>query len=384
MNAHSTHTTSLSRRRHLISAIVLTCSTFLGAGMAQAQETIKLGFIGPLSGGNAQQGLGAQNGFLLAIDQWNETAGAPFKVQGVVLDDASDPQVGVSAALKLVNDRNVVAATGHWNSPVALATLPVFNRAQMPFIVWGAISPKITEQNFPNTTRVTPTLVNENKPLVDWVINDLGAKKVAIVSDNSDYGSANLQWFGTFFKEAGGEVIASESFPVGTTDFRAILTKVKALQPDAVYFGGVITEAGIVRKQMVELGMQQPMLGISGIHDADLIKIAGPAANGTIVGVPKAQSNPKLKAMEQAYEAKGYKEAQSPYTKYAYEATNLLLDTLKQVGTKDKAAIAKAIRAANYDGVLGTTTFDENGQTQVPVDIEVRVVKDGKWTNYGG
>ncbi|MGE4124573.1 MAG: branched-chain amino acid ABC transporter substrate-binding protein [Pusillimonas sp.] len=371
-----------TRRRALASTLALACAAFLGTPDAQAQDTIKLGFIGPLSGGNAQQGMGAKNGFLLAIDEWNAKDGVPFKVEGVVLDDASDPQTGVSAALKLVNDRSVVAATGHWNSPVALATLPVFNRSQMPFIVWGAISPKITEQNFPNTTRVTPTLVNENKPLADWVAKDMGAKRIAIVADTSDYGRANEQWFGKFFKDAGGEVVAVESFPVGTTDFRAILTKIKALQPDAVYFGGVITEAGIVRKQMVELDMKQPMLGISGIHDPQLIQIAGAAADGTIVGVPAAQSNPKLEAMYKAYEAKKYPEAHSPYTKYAYDATGILLEAINTAGVKDKAGIAKAIRNIRYDGANGMTTFDANGQTQIPVDIEVRAVSNGQWGPY--
>ena len=371
-----------TRRRALASTLALACAAFLGTPDARAQDTIKLGFIGPLSGGNAQQGMGAKNGFLLAIDEWNAKDGVPFKVEGVVLDDASDPQTGVSAALKLVNDRSVVAATGHWNSPVALATLPVFNRSQMPFIVWGAISPKITEQNFPNTTRVTPTLVNENKPLADWAAKEMGAKRIAIVADTSDYGRANEQWFGKFFKDAGGEVVTVESFPVGTTDFRAILTKIKALQPDAVYFGGVITEAGIVRKQMVELDMKQPMLGISGIHDPQLIQIAGAAADGTIVGVPAAQSNPKLEAMYKAYEAKKYPEAHSPYTKYAYDATGILLEAIKTAGVKDKAGIAKAIRNIRYDGANGMTTFDANGQTQIPVDIEVRTVSNGQWGPY--
>lgn len=375
-------TPSCTRRRHIAGALALVCSTLFAAGAAQAQATVKLGFIGPISGGNAQQGLGAKNGFLLAIDQWNSTAGVPFKLEGVVLDDASDPQTGVSAALKLVNDRDVVAAIGHWNSPVALATLPIFNRSQMPFIVWGAISPKITEQNFPNAARVTPTLVNENKPLAEWAATGLKAKRIAIVSDTSDYGRANQTWFGTFFKAAGGSVIAEESFPVGTTDFRAILTKVKGLQPDAIYFGGVITEAGIVRKQMAELNLKQPMLGISGMHDPQLIQIAGPAAEGVIVGVPKAQSNPNLDAMNKAYSAKGYAEAQSPYTKYAYDATGLLLQAMKAVGTKDKVAIAKAVRASRYDGALGTTTFDANGQTQIPIEVEIRTVRNGQWVTH--
>lgn len=370
---------SPARRRHIGIALALTCSLFVSAAPVHAQPTVKLGFIGPVSGGNAHQGLGAKNGFLLAIEQWNANADVPFKVEGVVLDDASDPQTGVSAALKLVNDRDVVAAIGHWNSPVALATLPVFNRAKMPFIVWGAISPKITEQNFPNTTRVTPTLVNENKPLAEWAATKLGAKRIAIISDTSDYGRANQTWFGTFYREAGGSVVAEESFPVGTTDFRSILTKVRSLQADAIYFGGVITEAGILRKQMADLGMAPPMLGISGIHDPQLIQIAGPAADGTIVGVPKAQNNAKLEAMNAAYEARAFAEAQSPYTKYAYDAVGILLGAMKSAGVKDKAAIASAIRAASYDGALGLTTFDANGQTQIPVDIEMRTVRAGEW-----
>ena len=225
----------------------------VAVGITQSQaEPIKLGFIGPLSGGNAQQGLGARNGFLLAIEQ---AKAAGQDVEGVVLDDASDPAVGVSAAQKLVNDPAVVAATGHWNSSVALATLPVFNRAQTPFIVWGAVSPKITEQNLPNVTRVTPTLVNENKPLAEAIAKQGKVKKIAIVSDTTDYGVANTKWFGEFFKVAGGEVVASDAAAVGTTDFRSILTTAKAAAPDAVYFGGVVTEAALVRSQMADLGM---------------------------------------------------------------------------------------------------------------------------------
>lgn len=376
---HFSSPSRLSRRRLGLGVAAATLALSC-AGLVQAQTpTVKIGFIGPISGGNAQQGLGAKNGFLLAIDQWNATPGVPFKAEGVVLDDASDPQTGVGAALKLVNDRDVVAATGHWNSPVALATIPVFARSQMPFIVWGAISPKITEQNFPNVTRVTPTLVNENLPLAKWVAGTLNAKRVAIISDTSDYGRSNTEWFGKFYREAKGEVVAQESFPVGTTDFRSILTKVAALKPDAIYFGGVITEGGLLRKQMGDLGMKLPMIGISGIYDPQLITIAGPAADGVLVSVPKVQKNAALEAMEKAYAAKGYAEAMSPYTKYAYDAAGLLLNTMKTTGTKDKVAIAKALRAARYEGALGTTSFDSNGQTQLPVEIIVNVVDQGKW-----
>lgn len=367
-------------RRGVIGALALAASVAMvpAASVAQDKPKIKIGFIGPLSGGNAPQGLGAKNGFLLAIDQAN-AGDYPFQVEGVVLDDAADPQTGVGAAMKLVNDPEVVSAIGHWNSAVALATIPVFNRFQMPFIVWGAISPKITEQNLPEVTRVTPTLVTENLPLAEWAASGLGAKKIAIVSDTSDYGTANAAAFEQFFKEAGGEIVSTDLLPVGTTDFRAVLTKIGGSGADGMYFGGVITEAGILRKQEKELGLDIPMIGISGFYDPEFIKLAGDAAEGAMVSYPAAQSNPKVEKMHADYAAAGFAEPESPYTKYAYDAANILLTTIKEVGIDDKAALAKAIRGISYDGVLGTTTFDANGQTQIPVEVEIKVVKGGEW-----
>ncbi|MFK0206364.1 branched-chain amino acid ABC transporter substrate-binding protein [Agrobacterium sp. NPDC090283] len=350
----------------------------LGFSQAHA-EKIKLGFIGPLSGGNAQQGLGARNGFLLAIDE-AMAAGYPYEVEGVVLDDASDPAVGVSAAQKLINDPEVVAAIGHWNSSVALATIPVFNRAQLPFIVWGAVSPKITEQNLPNVTRVTPTLVNENKPLAQAIATGGKVKKIAVISDTTDYGVANTKWFSQFFTEAGGEILSSDAVAIGTTDFRSILTTIKAAKPDAIYFGGVVTEAALVRSQMADLGMGNlPMYGISGIYDPKFIEIAGAAAEGTIVGTPAVQSNPELEAFNKAYQAKGYSDPAGSYAKYAYEATQILLQVIKEKGTQDKEALALAIRSIEHKGILGSVSFDETGQTKMAVEIDLYVVHDGKW-----
>jgi branched-chain amino acid transport system substrate-binding protein len=281
-------------RRSVLAGMMATGALTAVPAFAQDKPLIKLGFIGPVSGGNAQQGLGAQNGFLLALEQVNARGDFPFQVEPVVLDDASDPQTGVAAAMKLVNDPAVVAATCHWNSPVALATMPIFNRAQMPMIVWGAISPKITEQNLPEITRVTPTLLTENKPLAEWTAGALGAKRVAVIADTSDYGVGNAGAFREYFTAAGGEILSEDLFPVGTIDFRTVLTRLRDAAPEAVYFGGVIAEAGILRKQMVEVGLDVPMIGISGFYDPEFIALAGAAAEGTMVSYPAALSNPKL------------------------------------------------------------------------------------------
>lgn len=369
-------------RRAVIASVLAGAVAAAMPAWAQDKPVIKLGFIGPLSGGNAQQGLGARNGFLLALEQAN-AGDYPFTVEPVVLDDASDPQTGVSAALKLVNDPDVTAAIGHWNSPVALATIPVFNRFQVPMIVWGAISPKITEQNLPEITRVTPTLVTENKPLAEWAAAELGAKNIAIIADTSDYGTANADAFETFFGEAGGSVLSKDLLPVGATDFRAVLTRLRGEAPDAVYFGGVITEAGILRRQMVELGLDVPMIGISGFYDPEFIALAGDAAPGTMVSYPASQSNPKLDQLLADYDARGFAEPTSPYTKYAFDAANILIAAIAETGTDDKQALAEAIRAAKHDGALGLTSFDANGQTEIPVAIQIKEVRDGAWVTRG-
>ena len=352
----------------------------LGSWGAQAQDTVKIGFLGPLSGGNAEQGISARNGFQLAVDQANH-ADLPFKIEPVILDDAANPQTGVAAALKLTNDPEVVAATGHWNSGVALATIPMFSRANIPFIVWGAISPKITEKSNPMVTRVVPTLTNTNAPLAKWAAAQLG-KKIAIVSDTTDYGLANVKSFDKFFTEAGGTIVATETAPVGTTDFRTVLTKIKASAPDAIYFGGVVTEAGLVKSQMAELGMKQPMIGVDGFYDPEFIKIAGPAADGTISGIIKEEGNAKLTKLTADYNAAKFSEPMGPYTKNAYDATNIIIAALKQAGLKDRAAIAKTIRDTQYDGAMGHTSFDSNGQTTLPVDLELREVKGGVWAAH--
>jgi len=369
----------LFNRRAMITALVGASFMLAGQVWAQDKPTVKIGFIGPLSGGNAQQGLGARNGFRLALEQINAQADYPFQVEGIELDDASDPQTGVSAALKLVNDADVVAATGHWNSPVALATSPVFGRFQIPLVVWGAISPAVTAQGIEQVTRVTPTLLTENKPLAEWVVSELKATKIAIVADTSDYGTSNADSFAQYIREAGGEIASTDLLPVGTTDFRAILTKIRADNPDALYFGGVITEAGILRRQMKELGLDMPMVAISGIYDVEFINVAGEASEGVLSSYPITQTNPLLEKMEADYAARGFSEPTNPYTKYTYDATNIILAALKEVGKDDKNALTQAIRKTNHEGTTGTVTFDENGQTQIPVAIEMRVVKDGKW-----
>jgi len=368
-----------------ICAIVLSLMLIFSASGNEAfAKTVKIAFIGPLTGPNAAQGNGAKNSFDLAIRQANESGKFPYKIEMMTLDDASDPAVAVSAALKAVSDKGVVAASGHWNSSCALATIHTFHSFKVPMMVWGAISPKITGYNYPEISRSCPTLIQENVPFAKWVITKLGYKKFCIISDTTDYGEQNTKAFTALTKKYGAEILSVDAVPTGTTDFRPILTKVKGINPSAIYFGGVVMEGALARSQMKKVGLNKVFCAVSGLADPKFIEVAGKAAaEGTIITKPGFVLDELSggKEFKSAYEAKGYSEPMGAYGIYAYEAANIILAALKQVGPDDKVALAKALRNIKFDGIMGRTTFDENGQTEL-APVTKLVAQDGKWVKW--
>ncbi len=189
-----------------------------------------------------------------------------------------------------------------------------------------------------------------------------------------------MKAFTDFYTAAGGSVPATETAPVGTTDFRALLTKIKGTSPDAIYFGGVVTEAGPCAPADGRTWPQcaddrRRRLPRSGVHQDR-------GRGGRRHDVRHRQGTGQSEAREDAEGLRGceVRRAVGPYTKNAFDAANIIIEALKTAGTKDKAAIAKAIRDIKYDGALGVTSFDENGQTKRPVELELREVKDGAWT----
>jgi len=342
---------------------------------------VKIGFIGPLTGPNAAQGVGARNAFDLAIREANASGKFQYKIEMVALDDASDPATGVAAALKLVSDPAVVAASGHWNSPVALATIHTFHTYRIPFIVWGAIHPDITGfYKYPGVNRVAPTLVQENGPLCDWVITELGYKAFSIISDTSSYGEMNTKAFRPMAENKGAKILSVDSVTIGTTDFRPILTKIKGLNPDAVYFGGVVMEGALIKDQMEKVGLKRMFCAISGIKDDKFLEVAGPSGEGAL-SIKPGKPIEKLEGgtkFVKSYETAGYREPYGAYGPNAYDSAGIILEAISKVGPEDKTALMKYIRGIKYKGLMGETTFDATGQT-TNIIVSRFVGQDGKW-----
>lgn len=357
------------------------------ASQKSAKKSVKIAFIGPLTGPNALQGVGARNAFDLAIRQANDSGKVPYKIEVMCLDDASTPGTGVAVAQKAVMDPDVVAASGFWNSAVAEAAIPVFKSGKLALVIWAAAAEHLTSrENYPIVTRVANTTLQENEALAAFVMDKLGInKKWAIVSDTSVYGKDDTNaWKIEVGKRPGAEIVSIDEVQVGTTDFRAILTKIKQLKPEGIYFGGVVMEGALLKRQMTELGMDNILLcAISGIPVDKFIEVATPAAaEGTvaIVSGKPVEELPGGREFIEAYQKAGYKEPYSMNGANAYDAANIIVEALKKAGP-DREAMIKAIAETDYSGLLGRTTFDDRGQT-TRVLATLVVVQDGKWVPY--
>jgi branched-chain amino acid transport system substrate-binding protein len=357
-----------------------------GDDAAPDMDVVKIGFIGPITGPNAYQGVGARNAFEMAIAMANESGDYPYTIETIVLDDASEPATGAAAAQRIVDDPAIVAAIGHWNSPVADATIPVFKQAEIPFIIWGAISPALTSpENYPYISRVALTNHQQNVGLVRFLVEEMGYTRFAIVSDTTSYGVTNTESFSALLAQYPDvELLEVHEIQVGETDFRPVLTSIQGLNPEVIKFGGVVTEGGLVRRQMAELGMQDIlMVGISGIADEKLIEIAGDSAIEGVITAKPGTSIEKMPGGEQfvaEYEARGFAEPFGVYGPYAFDAVGIILQALKDVGP-DPAALIPAINNISYDGLLGLTTFDEIGQTQ-NILVSIQVAQDGQFVDW--
>lgn len=355
-------------------AIVMVATFSAGAG-----ETVKLGFIGPFSGGNAYEGLGARNCFDLAVKQANASGKNKYQYEVLFLDDESLPATGVGAALKLTSDPSVIAAAGHWNSPVAFATIHIFHRFKMPFMIWACMHPDLTKKGYPEITRISSTLDVENFDLAKNVVGEWGYKKWCIISDPTTYGVANAENFGQAVAKYGGEILSTDFAPVGTQDFRPLLTKIKTLNPDGVYSGNLVMEGALIRLQMNKVRLDALYAANSGLYPKKFFEMAKDAAEKTIVTKPGIAME-KLAAWEpfkKAYDAEGYKEPAGWYSLYAFDAANILINAIETVGP-DRDKVTTQIRKSRYEGLTGTVKFNDDGQNMQTGNV-LYVAQDGEW-----
>ncbi|WP_321499890.1 branched-chain amino acid ABC transporter substrate-binding protein [Breoghania sp.] len=348
---------------------------------AVAKDTVKLGFIGPLTGGVSAVGLGGRNSAELAVALRNADPDTKYHYELEALDDECKPNVGVQVATKLAANRRVIGAVTHYCSAVAMGTVDIYHRFGLPATVWGAVLPAITYGNdYPEITRVNGTMINQNGTAAKFM-RELGYKTWAVIHDTTDYGKGHNEYFQKFLKEDGGEILGTFGVTSDQQDFTSELTQIKQLNPEVVYFAG-LTPLGIrVRQQMDKLGIDAVFQGVSGIKsEAYFDGLGTDLSEGTLTfleGAP-AEKLPGGAYFIEEYAKAKYDSPAEAYGPFAFAATNLLIDAIEEVGADRKKVVGYMSKVKDHKSITGPITFDEHGQNTVAL-ISTYVAQDGAW-----
>jgi branched-chain amino acid transport system substrate-binding protein len=346
---------------------------------AEETITVKIGSAGPLTGEIAHLGKDNDNGVRLAIDQANDKkiklGGKTVKFEVQSEDDQADPKLGPTIAQKFA-DAKAAGVVGHLNSGVTIPASAVYNQAGIPMISGSATNPKLTEQGFKNIFRVVGR-DDQQGPAVAQYLESMKLKKVAIADDATAYGEGLANEVEKTLKAAGVNVVAREKTNDKATDFKAILTKIKGRNPDAVFYGGMDATGGPMLKQARELGIKAVFGFGDGACTDTMKKLAGDKnAEGFIcsqAGLPVVAAS---KSFLDAYKAK-YNVDPIIYAPFTYDAANLLIAAMQKADSPDPSKYLSDLQKISYDGATGHIEFDEKGDRK-NAEITIFTMKDGK------
>jgi branched-chain amino acid transport system substrate-binding protein len=365
-----------------ISAVVL--AAVLVASCQPKEKKVKIALAMPLTGDIASLGQGLKRAVEMSVAEYNETHES--KVELVSFDDRSDPKEAVNVANRIVADRAMIGVVGHFNSGCSIPASRVYAQNGLPMLSPASSNPELTLQQLsPQWTypkcifRVNTTDNVQGAFGADFLAVTLGVKKIGIIHDKTAYGQGVAEEFRRKAEADGATIVAFEGLQTGDRDFRSLLTRIKALSPEALYFGGMFSEGGILVRQARDIGFKGPFLLPEANYDPTFLNVAGSAAEGayvTFLGSP-----PELLDSAKDFVARYHKrfpgiELKS-YDHYGYEVGVILLDALDAVGP-DRDKIITYIRGLKHDGVLGQTAFDEKGDT-LNKTITLFQVKNGKF-----
>jgi len=350
-----------------------------GAAPAPAAEAIKIGFFSPTTGFAAADGTSALQSAQLAVKQINEAGGIDGRpLELVAYDDGAAPDQAASLARKLIEQDKVVASISGSYSGATRAAAQIFQEAGIPMLSAYAIHPEITKTG-DNIFRVGTLATIQGNVGAELVGNVLNAKKVAILTIDNDFGVSLTEGFKQHAADLGLEIVLEEKYPLGETEFRPIIGKIKEAGPDVVYATGYYNEAANLVSQAQDEGLDAQIIGQEGYDSPKFIELAGPAAEGVIIttDLNRDSERPATKAFLEGYKA-AYGEDADMVGASAYDAIQVLAYALKTAGSTDPAAITAAIAGLkDFEEVASGPCWAYTAGREVVRPVSSQVVKDG-------
>jgi len=371
------------RRPALAASIALFAFAAVIVHAAPLPPEITIGAVETLTGDNSAYGVSIRSGLELALSQIN-TGGflGSTRLKLVFMDDKADKQEGISVFTKLVGDDKVAAIIGPTLSSTAFAADPVAQKAGVPVLGTSNTATGITAMgNFIFRDSLLQSGVIPGT--LSAVMAKYHPRKAALLYEaTNEYSRSEAEVFKASLQQLGIQVAATESYSKGDSDFRTQLSKLNARKPDIFVLSSLVGEAIPILQQAREIGITQPIVGGNGFNSPNVLKNAGAAAEGLIVGSAWFIDSPapKSKAFVQAYRGK-YNADPDQFAAQAYDGLYILAAAIRSAGSADRAAIRNSLAAIrNLDGALGTFSFDENRD---PVHPSVTLTaRDGRFVLF--
>ena len=282
-------------------------------------------------------------------------------------------------AQKLVDD-NVKGMLGHFNSGTTIPASRIYANAGIPEIAM-ATAPEYTTQGYKTAFRMMTSDTQQGSVAGEFAVKTLKMKKIAIVDDRTAYGQGLADQFEKAAKASGATIVDREYANDKAVDFKAILTKIKSLNPDLVYYGGADSQAGPMVKQMKTLGLRAPLMAGEMVKTDTFLKIAGNAADGTVAslaGLPLDEM-PGGAAYVAKYKARFNEDVQT-YSPYAYDGAMAMFAAMKSANSTDPAKYLPLLAKTDMAGVTSKQlAYDSKGDLKNG-GITLYKVVDGKWT----
>jgi branched-chain amino acid transport system substrate-binding protein len=362
------------------------CSTQTSSSASLAKKTVvKIGCAAPLTGDQAQIGIDHCQGVQMAVEEANASGrlGA-VKLELLKIDDQHNPAQAVNAAKKLVSDPAVLGVIGHFNSSCTQPASAIYHAAGMTQITAASTNPALSQQGFKTFFRVAATDAVQGPKGARFAAGQLSVKKLFIIDDKTTYGKGLADAFEKEARALGIEILGHEGITQGDKDFNPLLTKIKPLAPDLIYFGGIYPEGALLLRQARALGITAPFMGGDGIATHTLVELAGAkTAEGTYATMVGGDMKkvPAAAAFVTAYETRFGKLGQ--WSAYGYDAANILIRAIETSAVKDRPAVLAAMRTIpSFTGITGEVVFDAVGDNQNQF-IGIFQVKTGELTYVG-
>jgi branched-chain amino acid transport system substrate-binding protein len=365
---------------HIGITLVAASVALIGCGPSGGGGSeVKIGHVGPLTGQIAHLGKDNENGARLAVEQANA---AKIKIDGkevkftlVAEDDQADPKVGTTVAQKMV-DAKVVGVVGHLNSGTSIPASPIYNQAGIPVISGSATNPKLTEQGFKTQFRVVGRDDQQGPAIASYLATNNKPQTVAIIDDATAYGEGIANEVEKTLKAAKITVLPREKGTDKTTDWKAVLTKLRGRNPDAVFYGGMDATGGPLLKQGRELGIKAVFSFGDGACTDEMAKLAGQAAEGLLcsqAGLPPQAADKKFL---DAYKKK-FNSDPILYSPFTYDAANMLIQAMQKANSTDPKKYLPELAKLDFNGATGKIAFDSKGDRK-DAEMTIFTMKGGK------